>query len=260
MYNLLIAIAISAVVFGAAAAGFGPWAGIFPALFVFPVAMFLLARRTGQQVQAVLAPIPELAQAGKVDEVRKILEDAREQYGSWQFFLGRQLTAQMGMLHYMKMEFDEALPLLEQSWRDWSTTVAAAAVHYRRKRFDEAWKAFEDARSYSPKEPALYAVEATLRSRKGDREGALGVLVTGLAALPDHPLLRKLKNRIANKQRIDVGEFEQVWFQFFPEELMQRMQMRGARPGSIPDIPGVAVQHRQGPPQPRTRGKMARRR
>lgn len=260
MYNFFIASGLSALVFGVVAATFSWLTAILPALLVMGLVMFVLARRTAAEVQAALAPIPALAEKREMGKIRALIRETSDTYKNWQFFLERQLNGQLGMLDYMELKFDEALPKLEGSFRDWSSTVAAACVHVRRERFDDAWRLFEDAASYAPKEAAVYQMWATLRARKGDRSEALQVLSTGIEAMGGHEGLKAMKKRVANKQKIDTDAFQMVWFQFFPEHALQRMTMRGARGNPMANLPPGAVRQQMGPPQPKSRGKLARRR
>lgn len=269
MYNLLISLAIAALAFAVAPlAGFPLYAGFAPALLVFPVVMFLLTRRTSAQVQAAVGPLQAklagLQQPKSQAEAQRLLQEARadlavvrDTFGPWQFLLGRQLDAQIGMLSYMQLNFDEALPQLERAWRDWTATVAAACIHARHGDLAKTWTAFSDAASYAKKDPSVYIMWATLAQRKGDKDEALKALSAGLEQMPDNGRLRDLKNQVANKRKIDVAAFSDLWYRFFPEEMAQQYQVRGRR-GPPPE--GIGMQVRQGPPQPRMRGKMARRR
>ena len=270
MYNSLIALAISAVAFGLVLLAGFPWtAGLFPALALFPVAMFFLARRTGKQVEAALQPVQTKmmalqegahpSEAKKVlAEVRQILNDTKETYAPWQFLLAGQLDAQVGMLHYMQLDFDAAFPLLDKGgWRDWNAKVAAGCIRYRRGELDEAWAAFDKAEAYARKEPLVYMVRSVLEMRKGHRDKALQTLVRGLEAAPGNSVLTRLKKTIANKQRIDVQALGENWYRFFPEEMARQAMVTGRRGKNPYAAQAVAV---SGPPQPRARGKLARRR
>lgn len=260
MYNLLISLAITLGIFGLVAALMQPVAAIVPALFVFPLAMFLLARRTGKLVEAELSDLPTLLQARKVDEVKEIIRAARDRHGKWQFLLEGQLTGQLGMLDYMSLKFDEALPQLESGrWRDWTANTAIGCVHYRKGRYDKAWEAFEAAQKVGSKEAMVYVVHATLLTRRDDREGALKVLSEGLERIEGSKLLKTLKTNIANKKKLDTSDYPESWYQFFPEDAQQMMNMRGRR-GSHPGGVAPGGRYQGPPPQPKQRGKMARRR
>jgi tetratricopeptide (TPR) repeat protein len=260
MYNLLISLGLTTTVMVAVMLGGFPFvSALLPGILVFPVAMFLLARRTGKAVQDAMLPLQQLLQDRKVDEAKDVIATVRDTYAPWQFLLHGQLTAQLGMLAYLQMNFDEARPLLEAAnGRDWSAQTALGCLHYRKGQFDDAWKSFESASSIGSKESIVYIVWATLLTRKGERSAALKALSKGLEALPDHPVLRKMKNDVANKTKLDTSAYPETWYQFFPEDAAQMMAMRGRR-GPPPNMPGGG-QQRMGPPQPRQRGKLARRR
>lgn len=270
MYNLLISLAISAIAFVAVLPFDLPWyAGVAPAALIFPLAAFLLMRRTGQQVQAAVAPVQEIMMGmqsaksqgeinARLDEVRAILSSVRDQFGNWQFLLAGQMTAQLGALDYMQLKFDEAYPKLGKAWRDWNSEIMAACILYRKGELDEAWAAFEKSAGTHSKEPTVFVIWATLLSKKGKRTEALAALTKGLETMPDNKQLREMKNKVANKKKLDTKSFQETWFRFFPEEAQQQMMVRGRR-GNPMDGP-VPVQMRQGPPQPKLRGKMARRR
>lgn len=260
MYNLLIAGGIALAVFAVIALALGQIPAIFPALIAFGIAAFLLARRTGAQVTEALAPIPSLLQQRKVDAVKALLIDVKERYGRWQVLLAGQLDAQLGMLEYLQMHWDEARPLLERGrWRDWTAHVCLGAIHHRQGRLDEAWSNFQSAESIGPKEVMVYLVHATLLARSGEREKALEVLARGTEKLPENAHIKELKRTLANKARIDTTRFPETWYQFFPEEVVQQMSVRGRR--GDPQVPGQPnVVQRPIAPPPRMRGKLARRR
>jgi hypothetical protein len=259
MYSLLISLGASLVV-GALVLllGFPFISALLPALITLPVVMFLLVRRTAAMIQAELAALPELLQAAKVDEARALMVQVRDTWSNWQPLLHGQLTGQIGMLSYLQLKFDEAQPLLEAAGgRDWSALVALGCIHFRKGRDEEAWKAFAAAANVGAKESIVYVVWATLLMRRDLRAEALIAVSKGLEALPDHALLRQIKNAIANKQKLDTSTYPDAWMQFFPEEAAQRLMMRGRR-GPIEIPAGVNVAQGMGPPPPR--GKMARRR
>lgn len=262
MYNLLISLLVSSVTASVVMLLGFPWiSAVLPAVFVFPVVLFLLARRTSKQIEAALRPLPELMQAQKVDEVRALIRKTRDDFGRWQFLLTGQLTAQEGMIDYMQQRFDSALPKLQQgTGGDWMSGLAIACIHVRKGDLDAAWKAFADAASGAPKEARVYGMWAVVAARKGQSDRALEAVNQGLAKVDDSPMLKQLRSRIANKNKVDTSLLGDLWFQLFPEELAQRYMVRGQRnPPELP--PGVSLpQGMQPRPQPRARGKLARRR
>lgn len=236
MYNVLLSMGAGVLVAALAWALFGPWATIAPALLVSILAMFLLARRTGAQVEAEVQRVLPLLQERRIDEAQTLLVNVRQKYGRWQLLLEGQIDAQLGMIDYLQMKFDEARPKLEAGkWRNWSALLALGAIHWRQGRKSEAWKSFEEAANAGPKESLVYCVWATLLAREGLRKEALAAVSKGLGHQPTSQTLKDLQARIANDRKIDPKAFGEAWFQYFPEDLAKEMVMRGRRaPGPLP--------------------------
>ncbi len=230
MINLAISLGISAALFTVVALWLGPIAAVIPAILVLIGAMFFLGRRTSKAVEAEMAQIVPLLEARQVDAARAHVQGIKERHGRWQFGLDGQLDGQLGMIEYMTMKWDRALPLLQRgTFQNWTAHVCIGCIHYRRGDKSEAWASFEKAASASRKETIIYLVWATLLERSNDRPRALEVLKKGLEAQPDSAKLKELKARIANKKKVQVKAFGDQWYQFFPEDMAKQMMMRGTR-------------------------------
>lgn len=271
MYNLLIAGAISLVVSGLVVLFGFPWyTGIVPGLVVFPLLAFVMLRRTTQHVEAAMRPIQAIASEPaprtqveaneRMGRIRATMESVKATYANWQPLLSGQIDAQLGMLDYQMGRFDDALPRLQASrWKDGMTNLLIGCIYWRRQETDAAKKAFADAITAAPKEAMNYLLPAVLYSRAGDRELALSVLASSSESLPGHAQIKQMKARLANKQEADVTAFADAWRGFFPEEMQQDLLVRGRRAPSA--YQALLPQHMQsGPPAPKSRGKLARRR
>jgi tetratricopeptide (TPR) repeat protein len=235
MYNALIAVAAALLTFAGVFAVLGWVAAVIPSVGVLMLTFFLLSRRTGRLVEAELAKLPPLLQARKVDEAMAHLAHIQARYARWQPFLSGQIEAQRGMVAYMQMQFDQALPLLEAgTFRNWAAHVCIACIHYRRGRPDDAWKSFEAAIGVSPKEAIVWTIWANLLLRDNKRSEALAVLGRGVEAAPESALLKTLKTRVANKKKLDVKTFPESYYQFWPEDYARQALMRGRRSGPGP--------------------------
>ena len=206
-------------------------ASAVPAVLVFAIVFFLIARTVGNRVTAEMNLLVPLLQERKIAEAETHLLSMQRRFGRWQFLLSGQLEAQRGMIRYMQMKFDEALPLLERGqFRNWAASLSIGCIHHRNGSKDQAWKSFAKASKSAPKEPMVYLVWATLLTRDGKREEALSVLSDGLTTLPDNTLLAGLQKTIANRRKIETKRFPQTWYQFFPEDMMKQM-VRGKKGG-----------------------------
>jgi len=252
MYNVAISVALAAASFGLVALLLSPVAAIIPATMVFALAWWLLSRRIAKQVEEEMKALVPLLQARKVEEAKAKIASVQKRYGRWQILLERQLDAQVGMIDYLQMKFDAALPKLEKGkFRNWNALVCIGAIHHRKGRKEQAYESLASAAKVAPKESVVYLVWATLLTRDGKRTEALQALDGGLKAMPDSEHLKNLRNRVANKKKIDTKQFPQTWYQFFPEELAQQQLMRGRKRGPGP---GQAAQ------QPRMSARQTRRR
>lgn len=249
MYNLLIAAALGVVTFVGVALILQPIAGIIPGVLVSLIAILVLTRRTGRQLDAEMQKLVPLLQAQRVEEARAHLQGLKDRYARWQVLLEGQIDAQLGMLDYLQMKWDEALPKLQRGrFRNWQAQTCIGAIHARKGAYDQAWEELESASKLAPKELVLYLVYVNLLLKAGERNKALEVLGRGLENLPDNELLQQLQKDVANKRKVRTDRYPETWYQFFPEDLLKSHLVRGRRG---PQPPG---------PQPRIGARMAPRR
>lgn len=259
MYNSLIALGIAILTFllGYLVAG---WiAGVLPALLALGLAWFLLARRTGQQLQPIMAQAQVLAQEQKLVEARQLIETAAP-LGKWQFLVDEQLHTQLGALWYLeavmaimqqqktaaKAPLEKAREHFEKAapggWRSyllgWQPSAMLATVKYRQGDADGALKLLEAASSGARTEPVFWALYAWMLNEQKKRDEALVVLGRGLKAHEKNGPLGEMRDALANKKRPNMIVFGEAWYQFFPEamrddpkviELAQAQQARQQR-------------------------------
>lgn len=248
MYNILISVGAGAAVGLVLAQLMGALPAIIPAVLVTGIAIFVLSRRTSAAVEAELAAIGPMLQQRRVDDAKKAIRAIQTKYGRWQLLLEGQLQAQLGLIDYLQMKFDDALPQLQKGrFQNWMAQVCIGAIHYRKGDKDAAFDELSAAARTAPKEAIVYLVWATLLSRDGKRSEALAALDQGLQNMPDSQHLKTLRNRIANKKKIDVKQFPESWYQFFPEDMAQQMMMRGRRGQQQQQVPQPRMGVRNAP-------------
>lgn len=232
MLNLLISAALGIATFVVVAAIYTPVAAVLPALLVLGIALFLLTRRIGRLVDAEMRKLVPMLQAQQIEPARAHLDSIKQRYGRWQVLLEGQIDAQLGMLDYLQMKWDEALPKLQKGrFRNWQAQVCIGAIHYRKGDREKAWEELSAAVGTAPKEAIVYVVFANLLLRAGDRTRALAILDQGLKSLPDSELLQRLHKDVANKRKIKPESFPETWYQFFPEDLLKSHLVRGRKGG-----------------------------
>ena len=246
MYNLAIAIAIAVVAYLLGWLGGNTWiAGIIPGVLALAIAYVLLARRTGQQLEAILRRSMVEFEALKPEKLvaiyqrtrsEKAVQDARNQVlqkvrgilheamalQKWQFLVGAQIHAQLGALDYMDQDYASARGHLEQAWsRNWMSQVQLSAIDWREDKRDLALARLAKATGPGEKEPLFWGVYAWMAAESGDKERALLIVSEGLKKLPGQKALTELADALRNQKKIQVASFGDAWYQFFPEHLSE---------------------------------------
>lgn len=246
MLNLVVAAAAGLAVFGLVTLLLGWVPAVLPGAAVAMLATYLLTRRVSQAVEPEMNAAVALLQDRKIDEAKAQLQAIKQRWGRWQLFLEAQIDAQLGMIEYMQMKWDAALPLLRAGqWRNWMALTCIGCIHWRKDAKEDAYNAFSSAVDASSAEMAPYMVWATLLERDGKRDEALKVCDRGIKGVASGKFLVELRDLIANKKKIDTRKFPQEWYQYFPDDLMAAYQQRAAMKGkhnpeddNLPPLPG----------------------
>jgi tetratricopeptide (TPR) repeat protein len=255
MINLLIAIgsAVFALLlfgFGIGGGEFRFWYGFVPALLVLVGVYFFLARWVFKQVEAVMLRAQgELA--GLQDDMAKIQEEARSpkvmtrpsaqkelqarwehsmkerfdraievfktgyRWSRWQFLIQGQISGQIGMLYYLRQEFDKAEPYLKESYAKlWIARAMLAVHHFRRKEYDKSKAEFETAVKSNKGEAMLWSIYAWCLWKNQDRDGAIKVLGRAQQEGVKHELILAQHLALQNNQKMQMEGWGEQWYQF----------------------------------------------
>jgi tetratricopeptide (TPR) repeat protein len=157
-------------------------------------------------------------------------------HARWQFLVGAQLHSQLGILHYARKEFAEALPHLEKSFsRHGLARAMLAAQRWRTRDVAGATKVLEQAVRASKKEGLIWCVYAWVLEKEGRHEEAVKVLGRGAAANPSDAKLKAAFQALQNDKKLKLGKlYEAEWYQFHleavpPQVLGGGMVPRGAK-------------------------------
>ena len=193
---------------------------IFPALAAAVGAYVMLARRTGKQLEAVMAVAQKEMAARKPDRAVAALESAFP-LARWQFGVASSLHANIGVLLYVQKKFDESEPHLRKSGgtllRLWQAQAMLAANLYRKKQYDEMEKTFDAALRGNKSETLLYAVYGWCEHQRGEKKKAIEVLQKGVTENPSDEKLKNLLGQAQNDKRLKMHAFGEQWWQFWLE-------------------------------------------
>jgi len=241
MYNLLLSLAAGAVVAVAIAFGtsYGWVAAVFPALLVATALYVYVAFRIRKRLDAVNEVVQKELMAQHVEKAVQALQGAFT-LAPWQFLVGAQLHANIGMLRYLSNDLEGALPELEAGlpsgwlarlvYRDWMTRAILAAARYRRRDLPGALALLEDAVKYGEKEGLAWSVYAWVLEKEGRHEEAIRVLGRAVTALPKDEKVKDSLQALQNGKKLKLWKlYDMQWFQFRLEAPPPQMDAASGR-------------------------------
>jgi predicted Zn-dependent protease len=236
MYNLLISIAVGALVSVALARGteLGLVAAVFPGVLATILTYFLLMRRTWKKLERIFDAMQKEVQAQKIDKAIQTLQGGFV-LAPWQFLVASQLHSNIGILNYLKQDLDTALPHLEKSFsRNWVARGMLGAARYRKNDLGAATKVLEDAVSVNKKEGVLWSLYAWILEKEDRHADAIEVLARAARANPSDEKVKTSLQSLQNGKKLKLGKlYAEQWFQFMlerpPPELIGAGGFRAGR-------------------------------
>lgn len=229
---LLMALAIGVGTGAVCFAFLEPIEAIFPALAVFGLSYFLLARRIAKQLQAGMEAVQKEMMKGQnhIDRAIQLLEALKVKFGKLQFFASSSIDAQIGTIYFMKQDFEKAKPYLERSFvRVWHARTMLAVLLAKKKDYVKMDQVMEQAAKYSGKQGLMWSIWAYLHWKAGEKEKAIQVLLRGQEALKDaDPHLAANLLALQNGKKMKMKPYGDQWYQF---HLEQHPQVRQAQRG-----------------------------
>lgn len=183
----------------------------------FALTFVLLSRFVMQKVSAIMEAAQKDLQAGRFDKAIKSLEGAYR-YAPWQFYVKGQVNSQIGTILYLKRDFAEAFPYLEQGFvKHWMAMGMLAICYMKRSKPAKMKETFEKAVTGSKKEHFLYALYAYCLDKIGEREAAIGVLERGIKKAGADERLSENIEELKSGRKMRMMDFGDVWYQFHLE-------------------------------------------
>jgi len=235
MYNLLISLALGLAV--TLAVGLGTsvgWVGsIVPGLVALIAAYFVLARRTWKQLEKVFEATQKELLGKRLDKAVQTLQSGFA-LAPWQFLVASQLHSQIGVLRYMRKDFEGAQPHLEKSFSRHGVARTMLAVNrYRKRDLEGARKVLGETVKANKKEALAWAAWAWVEEKEGNHDGAISILSRAVKANPSDEKLKAALQALQNDKKLKLGKiFGEQWFQFHLEAMpVQIVTPPGARGG-----------------------------
>jgi tetratricopeptide (TPR) repeat protein len=229
MYNIVIAagtaiVALLILLFGFKLAW---WGALLIALVVFGAVYVVCVRITMKKVMAVMEVASKDLQAQRFEKAIRVLKDALS-FGKWQIYVEGQINSQIGTIYYVKRDFSNAFPYLEQSFfKNWVSMAMLAICYMKRQKKEKMVSTFEKAIQWSSKEPLLWNVYAYCLCECGEPTRAKEILEKGLKKLPGDAQLKENLESLNQGKKMKMRSYGDLWFQFHLESAsaIQKHQM-----------------------------------
>jgi tetratricopeptide (TPR) repeat protein len=196
---------------------------------------YLLGRRTNKTITQLMDLVSQDLKTGKMDRAIRSLEGGLK-LGRYQFFVTSQIQSQIGVIHYIKKDFNAAFPYLQKAFaRNWMALGMLAVVYMRKKDKENMVKTFKRAVRYSPKEGLLWNLYAYCLLRMGDKAEAIQTLIKASKKLPDDERVKSNLNNLQNNRKMKMKNYGELWLQFHLEKL----------PGAIGQKPPYPMSNRK---------------
>ena len=235
MYNLLISLAVGLAIALAIALGtsFGWAAAVFPGLVAATAVYVYVAFRIRKRLEAVNELVQKELMARRVEKAVQALQGGYA-LAPWQFLVGSQLHASVGMLRYLTDDVDAALPDLEagqpRGWianlvnRDWLSRAILAAARFRKRDVAGALALMAQAAKVGEKDGLCWSAWAWMLEKEDRHEEAIRVLGRGAAVLPKDEKLKDSLQALQNGKKLRLWKlYGEQWYQFRLEP--PRMEM-----------------------------------
>jgi tetratricopeptide (TPR) repeat protein len=229
MYNILIAAGTAVAVLLILLFGFNLawWGALLISLAIFAAVYVVCVRITMKKVMAAMEAASKDLQAQRFEKAIRVLKDTL-QYGKWQIYVNGQINSQIGTIYYVKRDFSNAFPYLEQSFfKNWISMAMLAICYMKRQKKDKMISTFEKAVQWSAKESLLWNVYAYCLNESGEPTRAREVLEKGLKKLPTDTHLKENLESLNQGKKMKMRSYGDLWFQFHLESAgaIQKHQM-----------------------------------
>lgn len=221
MLSLLISLVVGALF------GFGlslttslhPMVYLIAATVVFLVIYFILMRKVMNKVNTLVESAQRDLMANRTEKAVAAIQHAKKKYGPWQFYVGRQMDAQTGVIYFLRRDFSKAYEYLKNGFvRHWMAMGMLGVIYHKRNQTDAMIKTFEKAVTANRKEPLLWNLYAYCLDQAGKRDKAIDVLNKGMKKVKGDERLAANLEALRNGKKMKMQAYGDLWYQFHLEK------------------------------------------
>ncbi len=188
------------------------------ALVVFFGVFLLIARIIMKKLGEIMQQAQRDVMANRSEKAIRDLKAAMK-FNAWQFYIKQQINSQIGSIHYIKREFNEAIPYLEKGFvRHWAAMAMLAVSYMKKNKPGKMKETFEKTITGSRKEPMVYALYAYCLDHINERSQAIAILKKGIAKTGGDSRLEENVELLEAGKRMKMKGFGDMWYQFHLEK------------------------------------------
>lgn len=220
MLNLLISLACSVLTAALITrfATVNQWVVLLAGTAVFLAVFILITRTIMKKVGNLMQSAQHDVMANRSEKAIRELESGLK-YGNWQLYVKPQILSQIGTIHYLKRNFNDAIPYLEKGFvRNWVSQSMLAITYMKKNKTSKMKDAFAKAVAGSRKEPMVYALNAFCLDRIGERNKALEILKKGISKAGGDERLKENLALLEAGKKMKMKGFGDMWYQFHLEK------------------------------------------
>jgi tetratricopeptide (TPR) repeat protein len=188
---------------------------VVPGIVVALGVVVLVLRSVGKKIMPLVDEAQRHMGASRKEMALESLK-AGLKYQAWHPLIASQLRTQIGALHYIGGDYDEALVELKQaSSRPWESSAYLACTYFKKHDEDNMVKAFEKMLKVAKGADGLpWNIYAWCLVACGKREEAVSVLKRGIEKLPADDRLKNSLEQVQEGKKPKVAPYAERWAAF----------------------------------------------
>ncbi len=217
MLSVLISLVVASI-FGAAiylTTSLHPAVPAITALAAFTLIYVIILKQVMKRIGVSMDAVQKDIMANRPEAAIHKLEVVKKKYAYWQFFIDKQMNAQIGMVYYLRRDFSKAYDFLEKGFvRHWVAMAMLAIIQMKRNQPKKMIATFEKAVAGTRKEPLLWSLYAFCLDKIGDRNKAVSIMEKGLKKIKDDELMTTNLETLKAGGKMKMQGYGDLWHQF----------------------------------------------
>ncbi|MDH4026809.1 MAG: hypothetical protein OEU57_15500 [Desulfuromonadales bacterium] len=185
------------------------------ALAGFTLIYVLILKQVMKAVGDAMEVVQKDIMANRPEAAVHKLEGVKKKYQWWQFFIDKQMNAQIGMVYYLRRDFSKAYDYLEKGFvRHWVAMAMLAIIQMKRNQPKKMIATFDKTVAGTRKEPLLWSLYAFCLDKIGDRNKAVSVMEKGLKKVGSDELMSSNLEALKSGGKMKMQGYGDLWLQF----------------------------------------------